>query len=143
MLSKGVSILHDNARPHAACQTVTLLQRFGWDIITHPPYSPDLAPNDFHLFSKLKGHLFRMCFNNDDEVKDAAQRFLKSMAVNCHPNEIYQSHNQKLNVRYSQEHSLKTYKPHIYLNNQEIQYNPTPKILRLIFDEKPLWKTHN
>ena len=38
MLSKGVSILHDKAQPNAARQTVTLLQRFGWDIITHPPY---------------------------------------------------------------------------------------------------------
>jgi len=36
MLSKGVSILHDNARPHIARQTVALLQQFGWDIITHP-----------------------------------------------------------------------------------------------------------
>ena len=35
MLSKSISILHDNARPHAAHQTVTLLQRFGWDIIAH------------------------------------------------------------------------------------------------------------
>ena len=54
MLSKGVSSLHDNARPYAARQTVTLLQWFWWDIITHPPYSPDLASSDFHLFPKLK-----------------------------------------------------------------------------------------
>ena len=44
MLSKGVSILHDNARPNAALQTVTLLQRFGWNIITHPPYMRTWPP---------------------------------------------------------------------------------------------------
>ena len=80
MLSKGISILYDKARPHASHQTVTLLQRFGWDI-THPPYSPDLALSDFHLFLKLKEHLSGLCFNDDDEVKDAVQHF-NSMAVN-------------------------------------------------------------
>ena len=79
---KSVSILHDNARSHAARQTVTLLQRFGWEINTHPPYSPDLAPIDFHLFPKLKEYLSGMRFNNDDDVKDEVQRFLNSMAMN-------------------------------------------------------------
>ena len=81
MLRKGVSILHDIARPHAARQTVALLQWFGWDI-THPPYSPDVAPSEFHLFPKLKEHLSGMRFNNDGDVKDAVQRILNSMAVN-------------------------------------------------------------
>ena len=78
MLSKGISILHNNARPHAACQTVTLVQWFGWKIIIHPSYSPDLAPSDLHQFLKLKEHLSGMRFNNDDAV----QCFLNSMAVN-------------------------------------------------------------
>ena len=43
---------------------------------------------------------------------------------------------------FTRRYSLKNYTPHIYLNNQEIQYNPTPKILGFIFDEKLLWKTH-
>ncbi|CAK9816698.1 Histone-lysine N-methyltransferase SETMAR [Anthophora quadrimaculata] len=81
MLSKGVSILHDNARPHVARTTVDLLQHFGWDIITHPPYSPDLVPNDYHLFPKLKENLAGMRFSNDDEVKDEVLRYLNDMAV--------------------------------------------------------------
>ncbi|CAK9816407.1 Histone-lysine N-methyltransferase SETMAR [Anthophora quadrimaculata] len=81
MLSKGVSILHDNAHPYVARTTVDLLQQFGWDIITHPPYSPDLVPNDYHLFPKLKENLTGMRFNNDDEVKDEVLRFLNDMAA--------------------------------------------------------------
>ncbi|CAK9818349.1 Histone-lysine N-methyltransferase SETMAR [Anthophora quadrimaculata] len=81
MLSKGVSILHDNARPYVARTTVDLLQQSGWDIITHPPYSPDLAPNDYHLFPKLKENLVGMRFNDDDEVKDEVLRFLNDMAA--------------------------------------------------------------
>ena len=69
MLRKSVSILHDNARSQAARQTVILLERFGWEIITHPPYSPDLACSNFHLFPKLKEHLSGMRFNNDDATR--------------------------------------------------------------------------
>jgi histone-lysine N-methyltransferase SETMAR len=57
MLTKGVCLLHDNARPHVACHTKALLEKFGWDLISHPPYSPDLAPSDYHLFLNLKKHL--------------------------------------------------------------------------------------
>ena len=31
-----------------------LLQEFSWKVFNHPPYSPDLAPCDFHLFLHLK-----------------------------------------------------------------------------------------
>ena len=57
MLSRGVCLLHDNARPHSAHVTTALLEKFKWDILDHPPYSPDLAPSDFHLFLHLKQHL--------------------------------------------------------------------------------------
>ncbi|GFV84432.1 histone-lysine N-methyltransferase SETMAR [Trichonephila clavipes] len=56
-LSKGVVFLHDNARPHTANVTKTLLRGFGWDVFDHPPYSADLAPSDFHLFLHLKSFL--------------------------------------------------------------------------------------
>ena len=44
MSDKRVLLLHDNARPHTAHATVNLLERWGWEILQHPPYSPDLAP---------------------------------------------------------------------------------------------------
>lgn len=50
MLSFGIILIHDNARPHTAGVTQRLLEQFQWDIFDHPPYSPDLAPSDFHLF---------------------------------------------------------------------------------------------
>ncbi|GFV71465.1 mariner Mos1 transposase [Trichonephila clavipes] len=54
MLTKGVRFHHDNARPHTANRTTALVERFGWEMVSHPPYSPDLAPSDFHLFPELK-----------------------------------------------------------------------------------------
>lgn len=53
-LRKGVIIQHDNATPHTAKLTKDWLQRYGWDVLQHPPYSPDLAPSDYHLFGPLK-----------------------------------------------------------------------------------------
>jgi hypothetical protein len=50
MLSQGVVMLHDNARPHTAATTQDLITTFGWEQFNHPPYSPDLAPRDFHVF---------------------------------------------------------------------------------------------
>ena len=46
--SKGVILHHDNARPQ---QTINIL---GWEMLPHFPYSPDLAPSDFHRFDPLK-----------------------------------------------------------------------------------------
>jgi histone-lysine N-methyltransferase SETMAR len=53
MLTKGVVLLHDNARPHTAARTNALIKRFIWEIFDHPTNSPDLAPSDYHLFSKM------------------------------------------------------------------------------------------
>ncbi|GFW93005.1 histone-lysine N-methyltransferase SETMAR [Trichonephila clavipes] len=60
MLTKGVRFHHDNARPHTANRTTALVERFGWEMVSHPPYSPDLAPSDFHLFPELKKTLRQM-----------------------------------------------------------------------------------
>ncbi|KAK7575531.1 hypothetical protein V9T40_011817 [Parthenolecanium corni] len=73
-----VILLHDNARPHTAQATQNQLKKFGWSIMTHPPYSPDLAPSDFHLFPALKRHLGGRRFTSDEEVKIAVRNFFKS-----------------------------------------------------------------
>ncbi|KFM70806.1 Mariner Mos1 transposase, partial [Stegodyphus mimosarum] len=52
-LQNAPLILHDNARPHAA-QTVTdLFKRWSWEVLYHPPYSPDLSPWDYDLIPKM------------------------------------------------------------------------------------------
>jgi len=53
-LTKGVVLLY-NARPHTTARTNGLIKLFNWEIFDHPPYSPDLAPSDYHLFSKDEG----------------------------------------------------------------------------------------
>jgi len=53
MLTKGVVLLH-NVWPHTAARTNTLTKLFNREILDHPAYSPDLAPSDCHLFTKMK-----------------------------------------------------------------------------------------
>jgi histone-lysine N-methyltransferase SETMAR len=36
----------------------------GWEIFEHPPYSPDLAPSNFHLFPNKKKHLHAKRFKS-------------------------------------------------------------------------------
>ena len=48
----------------------------GFKLIEHPPYSPDLAPSDFHLFPKLKTAISRTHFQSDDDVIHAVDDFL-------------------------------------------------------------------
>ena len=51
MLSPGVVMIHENARPHTHTAAATQnLVSFDWEQFDHPPFSPDLAPSDFHLF---------------------------------------------------------------------------------------------
>jgi histone-lysine N-methyltransferase SETMAR len=68
MLSRDVVMLHNNARPHTAAATQDLIATFGWKQIDHPPYSPDLAPSDFHVSLHLKTFLDGRRFH-DDVVK--------------------------------------------------------------------------
>ncbi|KAG6794851.1 transposase [Apis mellifera caucasica] len=66
---KGVVFHHDNARPHTSLVTRQKLLEFGWDVLPHPPYSPDLAPSDYFLFRSLQNSLNGKNFNNDDDIK--------------------------------------------------------------------------
>jgi histone-lysine N-methyltransferase SETMAR len=52
MLTYGIVLHHNNAR--TAARTRALLEHFNWKLFDHPPYSPDLAPSDYHLFTYLK-----------------------------------------------------------------------------------------
>jgi histone-lysine N-methyltransferase SETMAR len=72
LLRRGV-LLHDNARPHSR-----ELWRYNWEVLDHPPYSPDLARSDFHLFGPLK-HLGGRRFATDGEVQQAVMSWLQAL----------------------------------------------------------------
>jgi transposase len=72
----SVFFLQDNARPHTAALTMATLLKLKWDVLPHPPYSPDLAPSDYHLFGPMKGVLGDKRFRNNDDVIAAVQSWI-------------------------------------------------------------------
>jgi hypothetical protein len=42
MLTTGVIVLHDNARPHVVCTDQDTLRSMRWKVMDHPPYILDL-----------------------------------------------------------------------------------------------------
>lgn len=77
-LSKGILFLQDNAPVHTARVAKLALKETGFEEIDHPPYSPDLAPSDYFLFSNLKKDLRGKRFGSDEEMKAAVQEHFDS-----------------------------------------------------------------
>ena len=81
-LSRGIVLIHDNARPHTARQTQTLLHdEFHWDTFDHPSYSPDLTPSDFYLSLKMKEDLAGKRFTVDEDLQHGVLDWLNSQAA--------------------------------------------------------------
>lgn len=78
LLSDGIILLHDNATPHTASCTRHWLDRYNWEVLDHPSYSPDLAPSDFHLLGPLKRHLSGQHFQADSEIREAVKTWLST-----------------------------------------------------------------
>ena len=70
MLWNGIILLHDNIRLHSANLVKDKLQRFGWETLKHPPYSPDLSSCDFHIYCDLKKDIRGRQFHSDDEMQE-------------------------------------------------------------------------
>ena len=67
-LTKGVLFHQDNAPVHKSVIAMAAIHDCGFKSIAHPPYSPDLAPSDFHQFPKLKTAISGTHFQSDDDV---------------------------------------------------------------------------
>jgi histone-lysine N-methyltransferase SETMAR len=78
MLSKKVLLHHNNARPHTAAAKVETELQLGFEILQHPPDSPDLAPSDYHIFGPLKKALRGRGFASDEELKRAAENYFSA-----------------------------------------------------------------
>lgn len=75
---KGVCFHQDNARPHVSARTLQKIGELNWEIIEHPPYSPDLAPSDFHLFRSLQNFLDGKKCQSSEAVQNEVENFFKS-----------------------------------------------------------------
>jgi histone-lysine N-methyltransferase SETMAR len=53
------------------------ITKLGRTVLPHPPYSPDLAPSDLHLFGSLKDAIRGKWFGSNDEVIEGVKKWLQ------------------------------------------------------------------
>ena len=58
----------DNALCHKSIATMAKLHELHFELLLHPPYSPDLAPSNYWLFADLKRMLQGKRFGSNEEV---------------------------------------------------------------------------
>jgi len=90
-VTKGILFLYDNAPAHRTLATQKKMTYLGFHFLDHPPYSPDLAPTDYHVFRELEKLLKVRHFSSDAEVIAAAETWLDEQ-----PSEFLLSGLQKL-----------------------------------------------
>ena len=66
------------------------LLELGWEILPHPPYSPDLAPSDYQLFRSLHNHLREKHFDDRAHLETALQAFFASKTADFYARGIEQ-----------------------------------------------------
>ncbi|CAH2004935.1 unnamed protein product [Acanthoscelides obtectus] len=79
------TVIHsrNNASSHTAQKTRQYLTEENVELLDHPSYSPDLSPNDFFSFPKIKNRLRGQRFQSPEEAVDA----FKNAVFDLPPNE--------------------------------------------------------
>ena len=68
---RRIILHHDNASSHTAAKTIDYLKAQKVELMSHPPYSPDLAPCDYFLFPHVKNKLRGQRFSAPEEAVTA------------------------------------------------------------------------
>jgi histone-lysine N-methyltransferase SETMAR len=58
---------------------VSLIIRWGWEVLYHPPYSPDLSPCDFDLITKMKEPFRGIRFRTVPEILQSVDRSIRTI----------------------------------------------------------------
>ena len=49
----------------------------GWEVLPHAPYSPDLAPSDYHLFGFVKNRMRGQHYETNEAPQTAVRQCLR------------------------------------------------------------------
>ncbi|UYV72441.1 SETMAR [Cordylochernes scorpioides] len=90
---------HDNAPAHNATVVKNTIKDLDWELLPHPPYSPDLAPSDYHLFTSLGHALKSQEFSNSDILRKWLVEWFDSKGI-----EFFRQGIRKLPERWSELH---------------------------------------
>lgn len=82
MKGKQILFLQDNASAHSSVATLAKVNDLGIQLLPQPPYSPDLAPSDYHFIPNLKRWLINNKFGSREEVINATPGYYASLPKN-------------------------------------------------------------
>ena len=77
-------LLHDNAPAYSVIRVHQFLAQKISAVFDHPPYSPDLTPEDFFLFPRLKAAIKCARFAGVNTIKDRVTAVPRSI-----PQEVF------------------------------------------------------
>ena len=78
-------LLYTNAHANKALIADATLSDCEFEGLSHPPYSPDLAPCHFHPFPNLRGYLCLKHFDDVNELKTATKEWLRYLYTKSNP----------------------------------------------------------
>ncbi|GBP11041.1 Mariner Mos1 transposase [Eumeta japonica] len=67
-----IILLYDNARPQVAVPEKNYLKTLDWEVLPHPPYSPDIAPSN-----SCPNHVFQSMAHALSEQRSQNMKILK------------------------------------------------------------------
>ncbi len=73
---KSFILHHDNASPHGSDFTTCKMRKWGFNLLEHPPNSPDMAPCDFSIFPKMKAKMRGIHYPNVQTLKEETRNIL-------------------------------------------------------------------
>ena len=83
-----VILQHDNSRPHVAKPVKTYLETLKWEVLPHPPYSPDIAPSDYYLFQSMAHGLADQHFRSYEYIEKWLNSWVASKDEHLYRNGI-------------------------------------------------------
>lgn len=82
-LQKKKILFHqDNAPSHTSMVAMAKIHELRFELLDHPPYSPDLAPSDFFLFPRLKVELGGQKFSSNEEAITFVNNYFAEKDIN-------------------------------------------------------------
>ncbi|CAH2106531.1 unnamed protein product [Euphydryas editha] len=90
-------LFYDNARSHVAQVVKAALQELEREVLQHPPYTPDLAPTDYHLLRSLSNHMRSVSFDREEGFKN-----LLNNIFDTRPDDFWQNGIEKLVERWEE-----------------------------------------
>jgi len=76
-ISRSDQRSHINALPRASGAVSEILEKYGWQVLPHLPYSPDMSPPAFDLFPKLKKPLSGKRFRSTEDMSNEVTRVIR------------------------------------------------------------------